>query len=146
MKSSIKKARRQNGTQLLLLFSLLCALVSSPALSSAANPAVSSAQPVMGISVTNNSTREIRHLYLSPVDRNNWGPDLLDGAIMRNGESFTISDAACTGNEIKVIAEDDKCSANEVVAVVKKFVLPDMEAKLMIRPATASSIATAARG
>lgn len=108
MKSSIKKARRKNGTRMLLLFSLVCALISSPALSSAAIPAVSSAQPMLGISVTNNSTREIRHLYLSSVDRNNWGPDLLDGTIIRNGESFTISEAACTGYEIKVIAEDQQ--------------------------------------
>jgi hypothetical protein len=108
MKSSFKKGQRKNRTGLLFLFSLLCALVSSSALSRAANPAVSNAQPVTGISVTNNSTREIRHLYLSPVDRNNWGPDLLDGTIVRNGESFTISDAACTGNEIKVIAEDQQ--------------------------------------
>ena len=83
MKSSFKKGQRKNRTGMLFLFSLLCALVSNSALSRAANPAVSNAQPVTGISVTNNSAREIRHLYLSPVDLNNWGPDLLNGTIVR---------------------------------------------------------------
>src|ERR1044072_9149280 len=30
------------------------------------------------ITVNNNSSREIRHLYLSPANNDNWGPDQLD--------------------------------------------------------------------
>ena len=61
----------------------------------------------MTIAVANNSSRDIYHLYLSPVDRDAWGPDLIpEGTLLRVGETFTISDASCSGNEIKVIAED----------------------------------------
>ena len=115
MKSSIEEAQSKIGMQLLMLAALICALFSIPALSRA-NPAVSSTQPVMAIAVTNNSSREISHLYLSPVDRNAWGPDLLDGRIVRTGETFTINDVSCGGNEIKVIAEDKQgCFAYGVV-------------------------------
>lgn len=86
---------------------LVCAVVGIPALSSAAHPTRSESQPLMTIAVANNSSRDIYHLYLSPVDRDAWGPDLIpEGTLLRVGETFTISDASCTGNEIKVIAED----------------------------------------
>ncbi|HEY5443638.1 MAG TPA: hypothetical protein VIJ87_04045 [Pyrinomonadaceae bacterium] len=42
------------------------------------------------------------------MDQNAWGADLLDGTVVRRGESFTITDAACQGNEIKVVAEDQQ--------------------------------------
>jgi hypothetical protein len=49
-------------------------------------------------------------MYLSPVDRKEWGPDQMDGAALKTGETFTITDVSCTGAEIKVIAEDkDGC-------------------------------------
>jgi hypothetical protein len=61
----------------------------------------------MGITVTNNATRDIRHLYLTPVDRDAWGPDLMsEGTLLRTGQTFTISDVTCSANEIKVVAED----------------------------------------
>lgn len=92
----------------LLIFTLLIGVVGSiNALSSAAVRDLSRAEPMMTITVTNNSAREIYHLYLSPVDRNKWGPDLLlAGAIIRTGDSFAINDVTCEGNEIKIIAED----------------------------------------
>ena len=105
MKESMVKADGK-GTRRLMLVALMCALVGIPALSSAAIPAVSSAQPMLTITVRNDSSREIFHLYLSPPDRDNWGPDLLNGRVVRNGETFTISDVSCPGNEIKIIAED----------------------------------------
>ena len=96
----------QGKKKLAALATFVCVLVLVPALSTAANPPAKS-QPLMTIAVTNNSSRDILHLYLSPVDRDAWGPDLLaDGNIVRVGETFNISDASCTGNEIKVIAED----------------------------------------
>ena len=59
-----------------------------------------------GIAVTNNSTLEIRHLYLSPTTEENWGPDQLDGATVAPNGSFTISNVSCSQGSIKVIAED----------------------------------------
>ena len=63
---------------------------------------------VSGIVVVNNSTSlEIRHLYLSPVDHDDWGPDLLSNStIASGGGSFTLNDVACAQGNIKVIAED----------------------------------------
>ena len=105
MRSSMDKS--QVRKRLAVLVVLLCALVTIPALSSAAGAGASSAQPVMTIAVTNNASRDIYHLYLSPVDHDAWGPDLItDGTILRTGQTFNINDLTCAGNEIKVIAED----------------------------------------
>lgn len=67
----------------------------------------SNSEAMMGITVVNNSGRDILHLYLSPLDRDAWGPDLMsEGSVLASGQSFTINEATCTGNEIKVVAED----------------------------------------
>src|SRR5215510_5559457 len=70
------------------------------------------------ITITNNSGREIRHLYLSAPDQNNWGSDQLVGSVISpNGGSFTISDVSCGGATIKVIAEDQEgCFSYQVVS------------------------------
>jgi hypothetical protein len=105
MRSSMEKS--QGKKRLAVLVALMCALVGIPALSSAASTGVLSPQPMMTIGVTNNSSRDIYHLYLSPVDRDAWGPDLLtEGTLVKVGQSFNINDVSCAGNEIKVIAED----------------------------------------
>ena len=106
MRSSMKKS--QGKKRLALLVALMGALVSVPALSSIASTGVSNAQPVMmTIAVTNNSSRDILHLYLSPTDHDAWGPDLVsEGTVVRPGQTFNINDVACGANEIKVIAED----------------------------------------
>ncbi len=72
-------------------------------------------RPAAGITVVNNSTREIRHLYLSPTDQDAWGADQLNDSVIHTGESATIS-ASCNGG-IKVIAEDaDGCFMSTVVS------------------------------
>ena len=70
------------------------------------------------ITIVNNSSREIRHVYLSAQDQNNWGSDqLVNSVIAPNGGSFTISDANCGGTSVKVIAEDQEgCFIYKVVA------------------------------
>jgi len=79
---------------------------------------VEGARSFMSIVVTNNSNRPIYHLYLSPVDRDAWGPDLMaPNTSINNGQSFTITDAACSANEIKVVAEDQQgCFSYGVVS------------------------------
>jgi hypothetical protein len=85
---------------------LTLVLVCLPALSSGAS-VNRSTQPMMTIAITNNATRDIYHLYLSPVERDAWGPDLLaEGTVVKSGQTFTLSDVSCAGNEIKVVAED----------------------------------------
>lgn len=73
--------------------------------------------PSTAITIVNNSSREIRHVYLSPPDQNAWGSDQLgSSAIAPNGGSVTISNVSCGGSSIKVIAEDqDGCFIYKVV-------------------------------
>jgi hypothetical protein len=63
--------------------------------------------PATAITIVNNSNREIRRVYLSPPDSNNWGSDQLAGSVISpNGGSVTIGNVSCGGASIKVIAED----------------------------------------
>src|SRR6185436_18977626 len=63
--------------------------------------------PSTAITIVNNTSREVRHVYLSPPDQNNWGSDqLVNSVISPDGGSFTISNVSCGGAGIKVIAED----------------------------------------
>ena len=73
--------------------------------------------PTTAITIVNNSNREVRHVFLSAPDSNNWGPDQLgSSAISANGGSATIN-ASCSGPSIKVIAEDqDGCFIYQVVS------------------------------
>jgi hypothetical protein len=74
--------------------------------------------PTTAITIVNNSNREIRHVYLSPPDQNNWGSDQLGSSVISaNGGSVTLSNVSCGGASIKVIAEDqDGCFAYQVVS------------------------------
>jgi len=79
---------------------------------------VQGARSFMSITVTNNATRPILHLYLSPADHDAWGPDLMSqNTSINTGQSFTITDVACSANEIKVVAEDQQgCFSYGVVS------------------------------
>jgi hypothetical protein len=69
------------------------------------------------ITITNSSNWEIKHLYLSPTDADNWGPDQLNGSVISPGQTYTLNNAACTGSSIKVISEDQNgCFLSNVVA------------------------------
>lgn len=68
------------------------------------------------ITVANNSSLEIRHLYVSPPDSDNWGPDQLNNSSIREGETFTLS-VACSQSDVKLIAEDSNgCFISQVVS------------------------------
>jgi hypothetical protein len=93
---------------------VLCAVLVSfwamPLLSSAKSQANS-------ITITNNSNREIRHVYFSPVDSDNWGPDQFsENAALHTGESATLN-ISCDQSQVKVIAEDkDGCFSYNTVS------------------------------
>lgn len=74
--------------------------------------------PTTAITIVNNSNREIRHVYLSPPDQNNWGSDQLGSSVISaNGGSVTLSNVSCGGASIKVIAEDQEgCFSYQVVS------------------------------
>lgn len=106
-------SRRSNplATALLVLSVFVGIMVCGPLLSSAHPPQTS-------ITIVNNSSREIRHVYLSPVDQNNWGADqLVNSVIPPGGGSFTLSNVACEAASIKVITEDQQgCFLYKVVS------------------------------
>jgi len=97
-------------TSLAVLGILVGMMVCGPLLSKAYAPSTA-------ITIVNNSSLEIRHVYLSPPDQNNWGSDqLVNSVISPNGGSFTIGNVSCGGSSIKVIAEDqDGCFLYQVV-------------------------------
>ena len=69
------------------------------------------------ITIANNSSREIRHVYLSAANGDNWGADQLSGTIPAGGGSFTLDNVSCGGTGVKVIAEDQNgCFFYQVVA------------------------------
>jgi hypothetical protein len=70
------------------------------------------------VTIVNDSTSaEIHHVYLSPVDNNNWSGDQLDGRVITSGSSFTLNNVSCDSGSIKVIAEDKNgCFFYQIVA------------------------------
>src|SRR4051794_22327165 len=91
-KHSNRNVSRVTGRRLALAFAL-CALTAAPLLSSTRAEQTS-------IQITNSSSVEIRHIYFSPVDTDNWGPDQLNQTVLRNGDSITLENAACTQGQI----------------------------------------------
>lgn len=79
-------------------------------------PLLSGAQTQTTVNIVNNSGWELRHVYLSPVDNDNWGPDQLNEMVIAPGQSYTIN-VACDQAQIKVISEDqDGCFLSTTVA------------------------------
>jgi len=67
------------------------------------------------VNVLNNSSREIRNVYLSHVDADDWGADQLTTPIAA-GQSFNLTNLACDQQQTKVIGEDvDGCFLSTVV-------------------------------
>jgi hypothetical protein len=61
------------------------------------------------VNIVNNSAREIRNVYTSHVDSDDWGNDLLGEAIIASGHSVSV-DVSCDQQQVQVIAEDqDGC-------------------------------------
>jgi len=106
MKNSRSKLKVRN---LIAMIAALCALTT---------PLVSRAQPqTVSITVVNNSTREIRHLYLSHANADDWSGDLLSVASIQTGQSYTLQNVSCDQGQIKVIGEDkDGCFVSGVVS------------------------------
>ena len=74
--------------------------------------------PSTSITISNNSTSlDIRHVYLSHTDKDDWSADQLGGTPISPGHSTTLSNVSCDSAEIKVIGEDQNgCFLNQIVA------------------------------
>ena len=104
--------RRSNplSTSFLVLSIFTGIMVCAPLLSRAHAPATS-------ITIVNNSSREIRHVYLSPPDQNNWGDDQLGGSVIAAGGGSVTLNVDCNAASIKVITEDHQgCFLYKVIA------------------------------
>jgi hypothetical protein len=71
------------------------ALFSLAALSSARTPATS-------VNIVNNSNKEIRNVYLSHVNADDWGANQLGDTTILPGHSFALNDVGCDQQQIKV--------------------------------------------
>lgn len=109
MKRNFARGKGSASYGVIILAFALCVLVVAPRLSSANSQTIS-------ITVVNNSSWVIRHIYLSAPNNNNWGPDQLNETSLSPGGTVTIN-ASCSGPEIKVISEDqDGCFLSTVVS------------------------------
>ena len=79
-------------------------------LSSARTPTTTS------VNIVNNSNREVRNVYLSHVNADDWGGNQLsNGQVIAPGQSYNLSNVACDQQQVKVIAEDqDGCFLSTV--------------------------------
>ena len=67
------------------------------------------------IKIINKSRWDIHHMYLSPNDVEEWGPDQLGEAVLESGGSFTLTDIDCDVWDIRVVDEDgDECEIRDV--------------------------------
>ena len=84
---------------------LLIVLALSTAL---ALPFISSARTSSSVNITivNNSSREIVHIYLSHVDQDDWGGNQLGESTIPTGQSQTLSGVSWDNTQVKLNAED----------------------------------------
>ena len=69
----------------------------------------SGAAPTVTITVVNNSSWEIRHLYLSPANNDNWGPDQLNNSSISPGATRELN-VSWDQSTVKLVGEDqDGC-------------------------------------
>jgi hypothetical protein len=68
------------------------------------------------VTIVNQSNGEIRNVYLSHVNADDWSANQLGDSIIPSGASTTLSNVACDSQQLKVIAEDqDGCFASTVI-------------------------------
>lgn len=74
--------------------------------------------PSISITISNNSSNlEIRHVYLSHTDQDDWSGDQLGETPIAPGRSTTLNNVSCDQAEIKVIGEDQNgCFLYQIVA------------------------------
>lgn len=70
--------------------------------------------------IVNRSEWDIYHLYLSPTQKDKWGPDQLGDKIIKNdGGSFTLYNIPCGHYDIKIVNDDDETCIVEDVIICK---------------------------
>ena len=106
----MKNSHSKHSLYRLAILSL--SLFALAALSSARTPTTTS------VNIVNNSNREVRNVYLSHVNADDWtGNQLSNGQVIAPGQSYNLSNVACDQQQVKVIGEDqDGCFLSTVVS------------------------------
>ncbi len=92
----------KNIIRLLMLVAVFCALGMMGLRSQASTPQAT-------VTISNNSGWELRYIYLSPTDNDNWGDDQLNGTIISPGTTRALN-VSWEQPTVKLIAEDqDGC-------------------------------------
>lgn len=99
----------RNPRSFIIICVALIAIASLPLLSRAGTVSTS-------VNIINNSGREIRNVYTSHVDADDWSADVLTQPLA-SGQSANVGNIACDGQSLKVIAEDeDGCFLSTVIS------------------------------
>jgi hypothetical protein len=78
-------------------------------------PLSGASAPPLTITIVNNSGGEIRSLYLSPADNDNWGSDQLNDSSIAAGATRTLN-VSWDQSTVKLVAEDqDGCFLSTTV-------------------------------
>ena len=103
----------RNTRSLIIICVTLCAIALVPMVSGARSTTASTS-----VTIVNNSSREVRNVYLSHVNADDWsGNQLSEGTSIAPGNSVTLSNLACDQQQVKVIGEDqDGCFLSTVVS------------------------------
>lgn len=104
--------KNSDGMRIPRSFVLICV-----ALLVAITPFLTRARTIStSVNVVNNSNGEIRNLYVSHVNADDWSADLLGDGTIASGQSFQVTDLSCDGQQLKLIAEDqDGCFISSVI-------------------------------
>jgi hypothetical protein len=100
---------RRNSLRVALLAGVLCSM----------GTVLLYAAPAQNVTLTvvNNSTKEIRYLYLSPADNDNWGSDQLNDSAIGAGATRTLN-ISWDQAAVKLVGEDsDGCFLSATVNV-----------------------------
>lgn len=82
----------------------------------AATPLLSAARSSTSVNIVNNSGYEIRNVYLSRVDTDEWSDNQLGSSVIAAGQSFSLS-VTCDQQQVKIISEDQEgCFLSTVVS------------------------------
>jgi hypothetical protein len=99
----------RNPRSVVIICVALIAFASLPLLTNARATSTS-------VNIINSSSRTIRNVYWSHVDADDWSADLLSEGTIAAGQSYNLSNIACDGQQVKIIAEDqDGCFASTVI-------------------------------
>ncbi len=99
---------KANSVRFMMLATVVFA-IGATALSSHASA------PTAAVNIVNNSANEIRAVYLSPADSDDWSGDQLGGSVISPGATYTLS-ISWNQPTVKLVAEDkDGCFLSSTV-------------------------------